>query len=127
MQRSLRPNETGYIDQLQERAAELAAQLPGAKSRDWMSRGEAAQRLEVSTEVLRRWRIRGVGPAWFIRGNGQIAYRVSDLLAYEDMLREKVLQRQEDARRRMERQRPTTLARLKALRRSTRQKAERDV
>ncbi len=43
---------------------------------------EAAVILKVSVEGLKKWRQRGIGPAFIKYPNGAIRYRLSDVLQY---------------------------------------------
>ncbi|SON63395.1 hypothetical protein MSIMFI_04925 [Mycobacterium simulans] len=43
---------------------------------------EAAPRLRVTEQTLKRWRARGIGPAYVRLENGQVRYRIADLEAW---------------------------------------------
>lgn len=48
-----------------------------------ISQIELAQRWQISESTLERWRSEGIGPV-FLKLRGQVRYRDTDILAYED-------------------------------------------
>jgi predicted site-specific integrase-resolvase len=48
-----------------------------------ISQTELAQRWQLSESTLERWRSEGIGPV-FLKLRGQVRYRDTDILAYED-------------------------------------------
>lgn len=48
-----------------------------------LSQNELAQRWQISESTLERWRYEGIGPV-FLKLRGQVRYRDSDILAFED-------------------------------------------
>ncbi|NBS40608.1 MAG: DNA-binding protein [Betaproteobacteria bacterium] len=48
-----------------------------------ISQIELAQRWQISESTLERWRAEGIGPV-FLKLRGQVRYRDTDILAYED-------------------------------------------
>ncbi len=48
-----------------------------------ISQNELAQRWQISESTLERWRYEGIGPV-FLKLRGQVRYRDSDILAFED-------------------------------------------
>jgi predicted site-specific integrase-resolvase len=48
-----------------------------------ISQTELAQRWQISESTLERWRAEGIGPL-FLKLRGQVRYRDTDILAYED-------------------------------------------
>ena len=48
-----------------------------------ISQTELAQRWQLSESTLERWRAEGIGPL-FLKLRGQVRYRDTDILAYEN-------------------------------------------
>ncbi len=48
-----------------------------------ISQTELVQRWQLSESTLERWRSEGIGPV-FLKLRGQVRYRDTDILAYED-------------------------------------------
>jgi len=48
-----------------------------------ISQTELAQRWQLGESTLERWRSEGIGPV-FLKLRGQVRYRDTDILAYED-------------------------------------------
>ena len=48
-----------------------------------ISQTELAQRWQLSESTLERWRAEGIGPP-FLKLRGQVRYRDTDILAYEN-------------------------------------------
>jgi predicted site-specific integrase-resolvase len=48
-----------------------------------ISQTELAQRWQLSESTLERWRAEGIGPV-FLKLRGQVRYRDTDILAYEN-------------------------------------------
>lgn len=48
-----------------------------------ISQTELAQRWQLSESTLERWRAEGIGPL-FLKLRGQVGYRETDILAYEN-------------------------------------------
>lgn len=55
---------------------------PGRPMPRYLTQRELAQRWNVSTRTLERWRGERYGPAWHVLG-GSVRYNASDVLAYE--------------------------------------------
>ena len=45
----------------------------------WLTPGEAAERIRLSPDTLRRWRREGTGPAWHRAGDRLVRYRTDDI------------------------------------------------
>lgn len=56
-------------------------------STDTMNTDELADYLEVAKQTLFRWRQSGYGPAWMRIGPRIIRYKVSDVMEWEERLR----------------------------------------
>ncbi|CAL9611445.1 helix-turn-helix transcriptional regulator [Nocardiopsis dassonvillei] len=48
----------------------------------WLTPDEAADRLRVSADTLRRWRRHDTGPAWHRAGDRLVRYRTTDIDAW---------------------------------------------
>ncbi len=55
---------------------------PNGPSRNHLTETDLAHRWALSTSTLARWRHLGLGPV-FLKIHGRVAYRVSDIEAYE--------------------------------------------
>lgn len=104
------------MDSVEVRATQLARMVSGGR-RDWMTGREVAERLGISKPTLLRYRTLGIGPAYFLRGNGLPAYYCRDVIAYEDDLATRHLAQQEKMRKKLEREKVQSLKRIKDLRR----------
>jgi hypothetical protein len=59
-----------------------------------LNQRELADRWDLSEATLERWRSEGIGPV-FLKLQGQVRYRIEDVLAYEaDSLRKSTSERQ---------------------------------
>lgn len=63
-------------------------QFPGTDdlSGELLPQADLARRWKTSARTLARWRAQGCGPA-YIRIGGRILYRLSDILAFENQMR----------------------------------------
>ena len=58
-------------------------QDPAAAPVNHLSQRELAARWRISPRTLERWRAQKIGPPWLRLGARRVAYRLSDVLAFE--------------------------------------------